>query len=382
MLNGKARSSSPKRIGLFMGSAGSNSGGPERYETELARSIAAIDKENRYEVFCLFKQGTAKIAVAQNNFNYHTLWPSYRAISMITSLPVKLAAHPLDFVHATYIPPPVTPYDYVYTLVCSSVFERPDFYPLPIRLRLIALMGLAVRKAKLIICISQHIEDVVRERFALPPDRTVVVPLAANSSFRPIPEDECRRFVRERYGIDTPYFLFSGRWEHRKNIVRVLEAFHRFKREVKSELKLVLTGERTWAAKDAEETIRRNKMQDEIIDVGKSPVNELPELYAGARALIFPSLWEGFGLPILEAMSAGTPVITSNNTSMAEIGSDAALLVDPLSVDEIASAMQRIAADSTLHAELRARGLSRAKLFSWENTAKLTLNAYERLHSC
>jgi len=382
MLNAAAHSTGPTRIGLFLGSAGSNSGGPERYETELLRSIAAIDKENQYEIFCLFREGPAKIGVVQDNFRYHTLWPSFRPVSMVTSLPLKLFSERLDFVHATYIPPPITPCDYAFTLVCTSQFEHPEFYPLPIRIRLLALMGLAVRKAKLIICISRHIEDVVRERFRLPPERTAVVPLAANSSFRPIPEGECRTFVRERYGIDTPYFLFSGRWEPRKNIVRVLEAFHQFKREVQSDLKLVLTGERTWAAKDAEETIRCNKMEDEIVDLGKSPVAELPHLYAGARALIYPSLWEGFGLPILEAMGAGTPVITSNNSSMAEIGGNAALLVDPYSLDDIASAMQRIAADSKVHADLRVHGLARAKLFSWENTARQTLAAYERINPC
>lgn len=376
MLRAGANSPAPKRIGLFIGSAGSNSGGPERYETELLRSIAAIDKENQYEIFCLFKSGPAKIAVVQDNFRYHTLWPSYRAVSMLTSLPAKLFSYRLDFMHATFIPPPITPHDYVFTLVCSSMFERPEFYPLPIRLRLVALMGLAVRQAKLIICISQHIQDVVRDRFTLPPERTAVIPLAANATFRPIPEAECRTFVRERYGVDAPYFLFSGRWEQRKNIVRILEAFHRFKSEVRSPLKLVLTGERTWAGKEAEETIRRNKMEDEIIDLGKSSVDELPQLYAGAQALIYPSLWEGFGLPIIEAMGTGTPVITSNHSSMAEIGANAALLVDPLSVDDIAAAMHRISSDPVLHADLRARGLDRAKMFSWENTARQTLAAY------
>lgn len=380
MLKAAPHSSGPMRIGLFLGSAGSNSGGPERYETELLRSIAAIDNENQYEIFCLFRGGPERIGVAQDNFTYHTLWPSFRPVSMVTSLPLKLFSHRLDFVHATFIPPIITPCDYAFTLVCTSPFEHPELYPLPIRIRLLALLGLAVRKARLIICISQHIEDVIRERFALPPDRTAVIPLAANPSFRPIPEAACRSFVRDRYGIGVPYFLFSGRWEPRKNIVRILEAFHRFKCEVRSGLKLVLTGERTWAAKDAEETIRRNKMEDEIIDLGKSPVAELPYLYAGAQALIYPSLWEGFGLPILEAMGAGTPVITSNNSSMAEIGRSAALLVDPYSIDDIASAMQRIIADSKLHADLRTRGLARAKLFSWENTAKRTLAVYERMN--
>lgn len=368
-----------KTIGLFVGSAGSASGGPERYETELLRAVAAMDKDNLYEIFCLFEGGPSTIGVVQDNFRYHTLWPSNRVVSMLTTLPVKLLGHRLDVLHATFIPPPITPHDYIFTLVCSSMFEHPEFYPLPIRLRLLALMGLAVRKAKLILCISKHIQDVVTDRFCLPADRTAVVHLAANTSFRPLPEADCKAFVRERYGIDTPYFLFSGRWERRKNVVRILEAFHRFKSETRSPLKLVMTGERTWAAKDAEETIRHNRMEDDIIDLGKSPVAELPYLYAGAEALVYPSLWEGFGLPIVEAMGTGTPVITSNTSSMAEIGGKAALLVDPHSIEDIAAAMHRMATDSKLRADLRTLGLERAKSFSWESTARQTLAAYRRI---
>lgn len=366
------------RIGLFLGSTGSNSGGPERYETELVRSLAAMDKSNEYEIFCLFKRGPDKVAVSQENFRYHTLWPSIRPISMLTSLPLALSRHRLNMLHATFLPPPITPHDYIFTLVCSSMFEHAEFYPLPIRIRLIALMGMAVRKAKLILCISKHIQDVIRERFRLPEERTAVTYLAASRHFLPIPEDECRPFLKERYKIDGPYFLFSGRWERRKNIARILEAFHQFKKESKSQTKLVLTGERTWAAAEAEEVIQRNNMTEEILDLGKSPVDELPYLYAGADALIYPSLWEGFGLPIVEAMQSGTPVLTSNNSSMAEIAGGAAVLVNPLSTSEIANAIHRLASDPQLRQKLRSQGLERAKLFSWEATARSTLAAYEQ----
>jgi glycosyltransferase involved in cell wall biosynthesis len=367
------------RIGLFAGSAGSNSGGPERYETELVRTLAAIDKVNEYEIFCLFGGGPTTIGVTQDNFRYHTLWPRYRPISMLTSLPVALLRHRLDVLHATFVPPPISPHRYAFTLVCSSMFEYPEAYPPAIRLRLRGLMGLAVRRAELIICVSRHIEDVIRERFAIAPERTAVVYLAASRQFRPIPEPECRAFLQRRYGIDGQYFLFSGRWEPRKNLVRILQAFDRFRRDTRLPHKLVLTGKQTWAARDVEDAIHKYHLADAIIDLGKSPVDELPYLYAGAAALVYPSLWEGFGLPLVEAMSAGTPVITANNTSMAEIGGDAALLVDPLSVEQIAAAMHRIATDPTLCGLLRDRGLQRAAAFGWETTARQTLAAYQRL---
>lgn len=369
-----------RRIGIFAGSAGSNSGGPERYETELLRAISAQDRSNEYSVFCLFRDGPARIGVKAENFSYVTLWPRLRPLSMTVSLPAALWRAGLDVLHATFVPPPITPRDYAFTLVCSSMFEHPEFYPPMIRLRLQALMGLAVRKAKLIVCISQHIQDAIRARFRVSEDRSVVVPLAASGEFRPIARDESSAFVKERYGIDGPYLLFSGRWERRKNVARVLEAFRRFKHESRAPHRLVMTGERTWASREADEVIRRHRMESEIVDLGKSPVAELPWLYAGADALVYCSLWEGFGLPIVEAMRAGTPVITSRTSSMVEIGGDAALLVDPTSVDQIAEAMQRITGgEPGLAAALRERGLARGKTYSWERTARETLAAYDRL---
>lgn len=369
-----------RRIGIFAGSLGSNSGGPERYESELLRGIAALDRNTEYNVYCLFPEAAAKVGVAAENFRYITLGPQIRPVSMLTSLPVALWRGKPDVLHATFVPPPISPQPYAFTLVCSSMFEHPEFFPPAIRLRLKVLMGMAVKKAKLVICISEHIQDVIRERFKVSPERSAVVPLAASEAFRPIPREECAAFVKERYGIEGPYLLFSGRWERRKNVARILEAFHRFKHESRTPHRLVMTGERTWASQEADEVIRRNGMEDEIIDLGKSPVAELPWLYAGADALVFCSLWEGFGLPIVEAFRAGTPVITSNTSSMAEVGGDAALLVDPRSINDIAEAMHRVTiGEPGLSETLRARGLARGATYSWERTAQETLSIYQRL---
>jgi glycosyltransferase involved in cell wall biosynthesis len=140
-----------------------------------------------------------------------------------------------------------------------------------------------------------------------------------------------------------------------------------------------MTGSRTWAAREADAIIAREKLRQEIIDVGKSPFEELPMLYSGADALIYPSLWEGFGMPIVEAMASGAPVITSNLSSMPEVAGGAALLVDPYSTTEIAEAMSRIVGDAGLRASLRDKGLERAKFFTWERTARRTLAAYRQM---
>jgi glycosyltransferase involved in cell wall biosynthesis len=368
------------KIGMFLGSVGSDSGGPERYETELVKHLAAIDQNNEYELLTLFQKGPERL-IQQENFTARALTPGVRPVSMLTSLPLQMRRSQADAWHATYVPPPFSPVPYMFTLVCSSMIEHPELFPPAIRLRLTTLTNRAIAKSSLIVCISDHIRQVVRERYGVSEDRMAVTHLGASEVFQPFDKEESWRFVRKTYGIDRPYFLFSGRWERRKNIVRIIKAFARFRAESKLDMQLVFSGERTWAAEEADKVIRENGLESDVVDLGKSPMSELPQLYSGAVALAYPSLWEGFGLPIVEAMAAGTPVITSNNSSMKEIGGDAAVLVDPDSVEEIAAAMYTIASDVALQQSLREKGLARAAQFTWRNTAEQTLALYERQYS-
>ena len=366
------------KIGMFLGSVGSDSGGPERHEIELVKSLAAIDKNNEYHLLCLFNKGPERL-IQQENFSIKALGSNIRVLSMLTSLPYNMKKIRADLWHATYIPPPFSPCDYIFTLVCSSMFERPELYPPGVRFRLLALTERAIKKAKLIICISEHIKQVVQERYGVADDRLAVVYLGVSESFRPIEDSICKSRIKDLYGIQKPYFLFSGRWEPRKNIIRIIQAFARFKQQSQSDIQLVFTGERTWMADEADKIIRELKLENDIIDLGKSAVEELPFLYSGAVALVYPSLWEGFGFPIVEGMAAGVPVITSDNSSMAEVGAGAARFVNPLSVESIAEAMYELATDTELRTSLRERGLQRARIFNWHNTAVQTLNIYEKM---
>ena len=216
------------KIGMFLGSVGSNSGGPERYELELVKNLAAIDQTNEYELLTLFQTGSERLA-DQENFSVRALAPAIRPVSMLTSLPLQMLRSQSDVWHATYLPPPLSPKSYIYTLVCSSMIEHPELFPPAIRLRLTALTNRAIAKAELIVCISDHIRQVVRERYKVSEDRLAVTHLGASEVFRSLDKQVARRFVRDTYGIDRPYFLFSGRWEPRKNIVRIIKAFARFR---------------------------------------------------------------------------------------------------------------------------------------------------------
>jgi glycosyltransferase involved in cell wall biosynthesis len=369
------------RVALFFANAGRGGGGPEVYETNLLSSLAAIDKSTDYHVFCLDRRGPGKCHMKQDNIQFHVLRPRIRLLSMFTDLPWALKRFRPDVVHATFIPPPFPIPNLAYTLPCTAPFAKPEFYPMMIRWRLQYFCDLGVRKSRLVFCISRHVREYLRDRFKREEKHLPIVPLAANPAFRPIPALERQAALREKFGLDSPYFLFSGRWEARKNILRILEAFAQFKKNRASDYKLVFTGERTWAARESAEMIERLGIAAGVVDLGKSPLSDLPLLYAGASGVVHPSLWESFGLVLLEAMQSGTPLITSNLSAMPEIAGKAALLVDPYRVEEIAGAMDRIASDANLRRNLSQAGLERSKEFTWERTARESLAAYRYIAS-
>jgi glycosyltransferase involved in cell wall biosynthesis len=369
------------KFGIFLGNAGRNSGGPEVYETELVRSLARIDSRNEYEVFCLDKRAPAVVGVNQQNFRFHSLWPGIRPLSMTLSLPLVAWKNRTQSLHATFMPPALPMQPYMLTLVCFSMFQHPELYPPAIRLRVQALTQIGLRTARYFLCVSENVRDLFAERFKISRDRMKLTYMAASAIFKPLPGDELSYELKRRFQIRDPYFLFSGRWEHRKNIVGTLKAFALFKRQTKLPHKLVLSGSRTWAAKEAEETIRELQLESEIIDLGKSPIADLPLLYGGAVALIYPSFWEGFGMPLVEAMACGTPAITSNISSMPEVAGETALLVNPHSIEQIADAIRRMAESKDLRNTMGAAALRRSTLFTWDETARRTLNMYETLAS-
>jgi glycosyltransferase involved in cell wall biosynthesis len=208
------------------------------------------------------------------------------------------------------------------------------------------------------------------------PKKINVIPEAASLHFHPLNEAEYLPAL-ERHGIRRPYILSVGSLEPRKNLLRLLEAYARLEGSRPS---LVIAGARNyWKSSPVVETVSRLGLEQHVRFTGYVEDADLPALYSAASLFVFPSLYEGFGLPVLEAMACGTPVVTSSVSSLPEVAGDAALLVDPRDVDAIASAMRRILDDSDLAADLRARGLARAAQFSWERTARETLAVYEKV---
>jgi glycosyltransferase involved in cell wall biosynthesis len=226
---------------------------------------------------------------------------------------------------------------------------------------------------------SEHAKQDVVEMLAVEEGKVTVAPLAAHEQFRPPAEREQLQLVLSKYNLARrPYLIHIGTLQPRKNLGRLVEAFARVRQEEPGlEHQLVLVGMRGWQDESLFETVRRLRLESDVTWLDHVPFEHLPALLSGADLFVFPSLYEGFGLPPLEAMACGTPVVSSRVSSLPEVVGDAGLLVDPLRVDDLAGAMRRVLTDCSLHAALRQKGLARAQTFSWERTARETLAAFE-----
>ncbi|MCG8350425.1 MAG: glycosyltransferase family 4 protein [Chloroflexales bacterium] len=240
-------------------------------------------------------------------------------------------------------------------------------------------LPLAVRHLDAIITDSTCSKNDILRYLPVQPERVFVIPIAANSAYRVI-EQAAYTQTLARYGVDFPYILYVGSLEARKNLTRLLEAYHRL-RNWSTQWRLVVVGARKWKFSPIFETVQRLGLEAHVHFTGYIEEADLPAFYNGADLLAFPSLYEGFGLPILEAMACGTPVVTATSSSLPEVAGDAAILVDPYDSAAIAAGMRRVLENPDLAAMLRELGLARAQQFSWERTARETIAVYERVQN-
>jgi glycosyltransferase involved in cell wall biosynthesis len=228
-----------------------------------------------------------------------------------------------------------------------------------------------------VVTVSECSRTDIANSYAVPVSRISAIPLAANARFRRSSVEEVTR-VRQLLDLPERYLLLLGSVEARKNARRVFEALQALS-DLGCTIPLVVTGELKWQFREVLESLEASGLRDSVHFTGYVEDSALPALYSGALALLFPSLYEGFGLPVLEAMACGAPVVCSMTTSLPEVAGDAALLVDPLDVGSIAGAIECLVRDDALRARLSAAGLRRAASFSWEKTARRTNLVYQSL---
>jgi glycosyltransferase involved in cell wall biosynthesis len=234
------------------------------------------------------------------------------------------------------------------------------------------------RRSTAVLADSQATRSDLVWEYGVSESKVHVVYLGRDESLIPVTDPEALEKTRVRYGLGKRYLLYVGTLQPRKNLGRMVEAFARLaSAPLMVDVQLVLAGRRGWLYEDLFSQVRRQGLQERILFPGYVDEADLAALYSGALGYVFPSLYEGFGMPVLEAQACGVPVMTSNNSSLPEVAGDAALLVDPTDVDAIADAILRLATDEALRARLVERGFENVKRFSWEKCARETLEVLE-----
>ncbi len=367
------------RIAIDAHSVGAGLAGNESYATHLIEALAEIDSLNSYTLFVTRREAVERFMGRWPNFVVRRTLPHSPIIRIPLTLGTELRRKPVDVLHVQFTAPPFSPCPVVATIHDLS-FEH---LPRTFRRRSTAQLRLTVRQtarnAARVITPSEHSRRDIIETYRIAPERISSIPLAASEDFRPIKDEKELQRVRHAYGIQGDYILSVGSIQPRKNFSRLIAAYARLRqRRPNGDLpQLVLVGKQAWLYDETLRTIAELGVSSSVLLTGYVPDTDLPALYSGAICFVYPSYFEGFGLPPLEAMKCGTPVIAGNRTSLPEVIGDAGLLVDPFDIDALAFAIERLLDSAKLRSYYCDKGLERSELFSWSDTARRTLEVYK-----
>jgi glycosyltransferase involved in cell wall biosynthesis len=369
------------RVGLDVSAAAQGRGGIGRYAERLAAALARLPGVDLTLLYHGPRRTHLPPGLAGLPERHVRLgskpWRASLAAANLLGLPLDRVVGPCDVFHATdHVLPPLRRTPSVFTVHDLAFLVHPETHLRSNRLYLAAMLPRYVAAATLVVADSEATRRDVLARFRVAPDKVRVVPLGVEPAFAPVALAEARALVARRHGLTAPYLLSVGTLEPRKNL-RGLVAAYRALLQRHSDLPLLaIAGAEGWLYGDLYRLVQREGLAGRVRFLGRVADADLPALYSAAAAFVYPSLYEGFGLPPLEALACGTPVVCSNRSSLPEVVGDAALLVDPTDAGALAGALARLLADEPLRRELRARGLARAARFTWERTATETLAAY------
>lgn len=234
----------------------------------------------------------------------------------------------------------------------------------------------AIDRAARIIVDAESVRQEIMTTFGVPPERVQAIHLGVSAEYRPRSPSEMAPVLERHQLVPGGYLLAVGTLEPRKNLLRTIDAYTGLPQKLRSSTPLVIAGMRGWLAQDLESRIRQYEQRGEVRWLGYVPADELPLLYSGAAMLVYPSLYEGFGLPVLEAMASGIPVITSNRASLPEVAGDVGVMINPEDFGELRTHMQRLLEDRAEAGRLGRLGIERARLFTWQACADKTLAVY------
>ncbi len=348
------------------------------YVRNLLRQLARQDPNTEYVLLCRAEDCDV-IADLGSNFRAVREDAGDYSVREQFAVPIDLRREHVDLFHAPhYVLPPLTPCRSVVTIHDCIHLRFPQY--LPNRLGYAyarSSLWIATHRAARVITVSEASKRDILRYYRVPEERIDVIYNAIDDRFWLEPPADAMERVRERYQLNAPFVLYAGNIKPHKNLERLIEAFHLLRQDPNlKDVQLLIIGDEISKYASLRRAVHRHKLHKYVRFFGFVPDQTLAALYRLAAVFVFPSLYEGFGLPPLEAMASGTPVITSNVSSLPEVVGDAALMIDPYDPGAIAAAMRRVLEDSTLRADLRARGLARAREFSWERSIRRVREIY------
>lgn len=367
-------------IAIDAHSVGAELGGNESYAVNLIEGLARIDQTNLYTLYVTKPAAIERFADRWPNFEVRRTLPHTPLVRIPLTLSRELRRHPVDLLHVQYTAPPFAPCPIVTTIHDLAFEHLPETFNRRSWMQMRLTVRRTARRAAHIITVSDYSRDDIIRTYKLPPERITVTPEAAAESFSPVTNETELKRIRETYGIQKNYVLSLSSIQPRKNLVRLIEAYSCL-RAVRPEGKLpqlVLVGKRGWLEHETFRAAERSALGKEILFTGYVPERDLAALYSGAICFVYPSYFEGFGLPVVEAMQCGVPVIVGNQTSLPEVVGDAGLQFDPFDTQALVNALTVVLENSEYRAALSTKGLERSRRFNWQNTALMTLGVYER----
>jgi glycosyltransferase involved in cell wall biosynthesis len=368
-------------IAIDAHSVGARLAGNESYAINLIESLAQIDSVNRYTLYVTKREAVDRFNNRWPNFSVRLTLPHTPLVRIPLTLSAELRRNPVDVLHVQFTSPPFAPCPVVVSIHDLSFEHLPLTFKRRSRVQLHLTVRQSARKAARILTLSESVRQDIIDTYGIAPERVTTIPIAAPAHFRPVTDEEELQRVRHTYDIAGDYILSVGSIQPRKNLTRLVAAYARLRRErAEGRLpKLVIVGKQAWLYDETLRAIEEQGIGDLTMLTGYVPDADLPALYSGAVCFVYPSYFEGFGLPPLEAMQCGAPVIAGNRTSLPEVLGEAGLLVDPFDEAAIATAIARLIDDPDLRAELRVKGLKRARGFDWHETARRTLAVYRQI---
>lgn len=351
------------------------------YTCNLVRALAEVDGENEYVVFAR-SDAFDDLRRERPRFEIARVGAGSRPARLLweqTALPRELRRRRIDVLHSPHHTAPLVARGTrrVVTFHDLTFFILPRRYPVSRRFYFQTFSRLTARLADAIICPSQAVRNDILRILKVQSDKVRAIAEAAAPIFRPLDDADAVERLRHKLLLPERFVLSVGSLEPGKNRATLLRAYASL-RQRGIEHKLVIAGQRAWKYEGDFRLAEELGLKRDVVFAGYVPPEDMPALYNAADLFVFPSLYEGFGLPVLEAMACGVPVVASNVSAVPEVASEAAVLVDPSNADELCEAMGRVLGDGELRAALRERGLARAAEFSWHKAARETIEVYRQ----